>query len=72
MKMDKIRRAIHKGAYQMPIYFEAPQHGEFISYQDYIKLERIPTASVLLRVDYASIDYEGKFISIKDKDLSIR
>jgi hypothetical protein len=25
-----------------------------------------------LRVDYASIDFEGKFISVKDKDPEIR
>lgn len=31
-------------------------------------LERIPCASVLLRVDYSSIDYEGNFISISDPD----
>lgn len=31
-------------------------------------MERIPTASVLLRVDYASIDNDGNFISIKDRD----
>jgi hypothetical protein len=66
MNMNKIKRALHKGAYQMPIYYQAPQHKDLVSYQDYIRLERIPTASVLLRVDYASIDYEGNFISIKD------
>jgi hypothetical protein len=71
--MKKIRRALHKGAYQMPIYFEPPVHrSEFVSYLDYVKLERIPTASVLLRVDYTSIDYEGAFISFKDPDPQIR
>lgn len=29
-------------------------------------MERIPTASCLIRVDYASIDFEGNFISIND------
>lgn len=52
----------------MPIYFEPPKISNTISYQDYVRLERIPTASVLLRVDYASIDYDGAFISIKDPD----
>lgn len=68
MDMKKIKRCLHKGAYQMPIYYEQPEHPQLISYQDYTKLERIPTASVLLRIDYASIDYEGNFISVKDKD----
>ena len=43
-----------------------------MSYRDYVKLERIPTASVLLRVDYTAIDYEGNFISFKDPDPQIR
>ena len=54
----------------MPIYAETPLSTEdgFMSYQSFIYLERIPTAEVLLRVTYSSIDYEGNFISIKDKD----
>jgi len=54
----------------MPIYSEIPLTNEegFLSYQSFIYLERIPTAEVLLRVTYSSIDYEGTFISIKDKD----
>jgi len=52
----------------MPIYCDRPV-GE--SYLDYIKLERIPTATVLLRVDYSSIDFERNFISIKNKDPKI-
>ena len=53
----------------MPIYCDQPE-GE--SYLDYIKLERIPTATVLLRVDYSSIDFERNFISIKNKDPKIK
>lgn len=43
-----------------------------MSYQSFIYLERIPTAEVLLRVSYSSIDFEGNFISVKDKDPEIR
>lgn len=53
----------------MPIYYEMPEeNSQNVTYRDYIKLERIPTASVLLRVDYSSIDFEGNFISIKNRD----
>jgi hypothetical protein len=52
----------------MPIYWQKPQESANISYRDYVKLERIPTASILLRVDFTSIDYEGNFISYKDPD----
>jgi len=45
---------------------------ELLTYKDYIQLERIPTASVLLRVDYASIDNDGNFISIKNPDPELR
>jgi hypothetical protein len=66
------KRTIHKGNYQMPIYWQAPKESKNMSYRDYIKLERIPTASVLLRVDYASIDHDSNFISFKDPDPAIR
>jgi hypothetical protein len=58
----------------MPIYCEVPLTTDegFMSYQSFIYLERIPTAEVLLRVTYSSIDYEGNFISIKDKDPQTR
>ena len=61
-------RALHKGAYQMPIYCEYPQVTGELTYRNFIHLERIPTASILLRIDYASIDYDGNFISIDDPD----
>ena len=65
MNLKKIKRTLHKGAYQMPIYYEKPNHtGKEVTYRDYIQLERIPTCTVLLRIDYSSIDYEGNFISI--------
>lgn len=58
----------------MPIYCEVPLTSDdgYMSYQSFIYLERIPTAEVLLRVTYSSIDYEGNFISIKDKDPQTR
>lgn len=61
-------RALHKGAYQIPIYSEYPQVSKSLTYKNFIRLERIPTASVLIRVDYAAIDYAGNFISIRDPD----
>ena len=43
-----------------------------MTYENFFPLERIPTASVLLRIAYSSIDYEGNFISIKDPNPTIR
>lgn len=56
----------------MPIYNELPSTTSRITYQNFISLERIPCTSVLLRVDYSSIDYDGNFISFKDPDEKIR
>ena len=64
-------RALHKGAYQMPIYSEYPKVTGNLTYKNFIRLERIPTASVLIRVDYAAIDYDGNFISIRDPDPNV-
>ena len=55
----------------MPIYNELPPVTQRLTYQNFIQLEKIPCASVLLRVDFSSIDYDGNFISIKDPDESI-
>ena len=55
----------------MPIYCEYPPVTGNITYKNFIHLERIPTASVLLRIDYASIDFDGNFISVKDNDPKI-
>ena len=52
----------------MPIYYEKPSANNITSYRDYLQLERIPTCSVLLRVDFSSIDHNGNFISIADSD----
>ena len=53
----------------MPIYCGFPaDNGDEITYKDFITLPRIPTASVLLRIDYASIDFDGEFVSINDPD----
>ena len=69
---NDFKTVLHKGNYQMPIYCEYPQMSNSITYKNFINLERIPTASVLLRLDYASIDDDGHFISINDKDPKIR
>lgn len=64
-------RALHKGNYQMPIYSEYPPVTGSLTYKNFIHLERIPTASVLVRIDYASIDYDGNFISVRDPDAKV-
>ena len=66
--LDLEKRSLHKGNYQMPIYCEYPPVTGTLTYKNFIHLERIPTSSVLLRIDYASIDYDGNFISVKDPD----
>ena len=69
IEMDRNdQRSLHKGAYQMPIYCEYPPVTGSLTYKSFIHLERIPTSSVLIRIDYASIDYDGNFISITDTD----
>ena len=68
---NELKTVLHKGNYQMPIYCEYPQKTNTITYKNFINLERIPTASILLRLDYASIDDDGNFISINDKDPKI-
>jgi len=55
----------------MPIYSEYPPHTERVTYENFINLERVPTASVLLRVAYTAIDDKGNFISVKDPNLRI-
>mmetsp|Transcript_27927 Transcript_27927/g.37295 ORF Transcript_27927/g.37295 Transcript_27927/m.37295 type:complete len:240 (-) Transcript_27927:87-806(-) len=55
----------------MPIYCEYPKITDNLTYRNFIRLERIPNASILLRIDYASIDYDGNFISIRDPDPAV-
>ena len=71
MNTNKLQRALHTGAYQVPIYYELPKEGGLVTYKNYIELERIPTASLLLRIDYSSIDNDGNFISIKNTNPEI-
>lgn len=68
INLKLIKRILHKGNYQLPIYADPPAEHKDVTYKQYTKCERVPTASVLLRVDYASIDYSGNFISITDQD----
>jgi hypothetical protein len=71
-----IKRTLHVGNYQMPILAQEPAQRKgstkLISYRDYVELERLPTASVLLRVDHATVDEKGRFVSINDKDRKAR
>lgn len=65
-------RSLHKGHYQMPIYAQMPAESDYLTYQHFVALERIPCASVLLRVDLASVDYSGNIISVSDPVESVR
>lgn len=56
----------------MPIYFEKPEFKREVTYRDYLQLERIPTCSLLMRVDFSSIDYDGNFVSLQDSDPKAR
>jgi hypothetical protein len=45
--------------------------GDILTYEHFMNLERIPTASILIRVEYASIAEDGKYISINNPDPNI-
>ena len=68
MDMD---RTIHNGLYQLPIYSEVPAENSVVTYEHFLNLEKIPTASVLIRVDFASIDGAGNFSSIMNENPTI-
>ena len=72
LKLEDDNRVLHKGCYQMPIYCQYPPISDQITYKDFVFLERIPNASVLIRVDFASIDHDGNFISVNDPDPKVR
>ena len=38
------------GAYQMPIFYARPKEEKPFNYEKFIYLERVPTASILIRV----------------------
>lgn len=65
-------RSLHKGAYQMPVFNQLPPLNGRVTYAQFVQLERIPCASVLIRLDYSAIDFEGNFISIYDPDERVR
>lgn len=46
--------------------------GDILTYEHFMNLERIPTASILIRVEYASIAEDGKYISINNPDPNIQ
>lgn len=64
-------RTLHNGNYQMPIYCEYPPEGETLTYESYVSLQRLPTTSVCMRVDYASQDENGNVISQFDRNPQI-
>ena len=72
LKLEEDNRVLHKGCYQMPIYCQYPPISDQITYKDFVFLERIPNASVLIRVDFASIDHDGYFITVNDTDPKVR
>ena len=45
--------------------------GNGVTYEHFLGLERIPCASLLLRIEFASIDDDGQFISVRDPDPKI-
>jgi hypothetical protein len=48
----------------MPVYCQyPPDTAGKISYQNFMALDRLPTTSVLIRVEHASQDENGNFIS---------
>lgn len=69
MEIDTV---LHFGAYQIPIYSEYPAGNNTVNYEHFLNLERIPTASALIRVDFASIDEDGNFASVRSPDPKLR
>lgn len=66
------KRALHKGNYQLPIYCGYPEDKGKLTYENFVSLERIPCAAMLVRVHFSAIDYDGNFISITSSDPQIR
>lgn len=55
----------HVGLYQMPIYWARVKEETPFTYERFVYLERVPTASVLIRVLKAPMDDAGKAVSTK-------
>ena len=55
--------APHIGMYQMPIMYARPKEERPFGYERFVYLERVPTASVLVRVLKAPKDAQGKPVS---------
>ncbi|CAI2359223.1 unnamed protein product [Moneuplotes crassus] len=56
--------ALQTGKYQIPIFCQTPRLARPFSYQNVTALERIPCASLLIRIEKAPTDDKGKSISI--------
>ena len=57
---------LHKGAYQMPMYCQNPVYDTPFTYENMIHLERIPTASALIRVYKAPKGPDGTTLNMSD------
>ena len=55
---------LQTGKYQIPIYNEIPRLSRPLTYENLSKLERIPCATLLIRVERAPTDPKGNSISI--------
>jgi hypothetical protein len=70
--LKDIKRALHKGNYKMPIYSQDVHSDGRITYENFLRLERLPTAFLLLRVANSAVDHAGNLISIQDNDPRVR
>ena len=65
--LNSMPKFLHRGNYQLPVFSEYPeQKTPRINIEHFQKLERIPCASALIRLDYCTIDVNGRSISIDD------
>ena len=67
-QLSKVERILHRGAYQIPICSEYPDEHERITYETFLQLEKIPSTTMLIRVDFSAIDDDGAFITMENPD----
>ena len=66
--LANVDRILHRGQYQIPICCEYPEEHERITYETFLQLTKIPSSSVLIRIDFSSIDDDGAFITTQNPD----
>ena len=62
----------HVGLYQMPIFWARVREETPFTYERFVYLERVPTASVLVRITKAPVDASGKAVSTKNLPIAER